>query len=68
MKIVALLLCLLIAVNSQYCKTSGKNILDPTGKQLFLKGISLGNWLNPEGYMLGLDKVNCYRLMDTAFS
>jgi aryl-phospho-beta-D-glucosidase BglC (GH1 family) len=25
--------------------------LDPEGKQLFLKGINLGNWLVPEGYM-----------------
>jgi endoglucanase len=35
---------------------------------MFLKGIGIGNWLNPEGYMFGFGKTNCFRLMDTAFS
>jgi endoglucanase len=63
-----LVLILAITVNTQYCKTSGKKILDTNGKELFIKGISIGNWLNPEGYMLGLDKINSYRTIDIALS
>jgi endoglucanase len=55
-------------INTQFCKTSGKKILDTNGKELFLKGIGIGNWLNPEGYMLDLNKINSFRTIDTAFS
>lgn len=32
-------------------RTQGKNFITPDGKVLHVKGISLGNWLMPEGYM-----------------
>lgn len=32
-------------------RIEGKNFITPDGKVLRLKGISLGNWLMPEGYM-----------------
>ncbi len=32
-------------------RIEGKNFIEPNGRILRLKGISLGNWLMPEGYM-----------------
>ena len=32
-------------------RTQGKDFVTPDGKVLHIKGISLGNWLMPEGYM-----------------
>lgn len=63
-----ILLVLLPYVHSAFCKASGRNILDTNGNKIFLKGISLGNWLNAEGYMLNLDNISSFRLIDTAFS
>ena len=34
----------------------GRQILGPDGQPLHIKGIGLGNWLVPEGYMFHLDK------------
>jgi len=34
-----------------FVQTRGKNIVAPSGEKLFLRGINLGNWLEPEGYM-----------------
>jgi hypothetical protein len=31
--------------------TRGREFVAPDGRPLFLKGINLGNWLLPEGYM-----------------
>ncbi|MCX6151229.1 MAG: cellulase family glycosylhydrolase [Ignavibacteriales bacterium] len=35
-----------------FLKTSGKKIVDSQGKEIYLRGIGLGGWLVPEGYML----------------
>src|SRR5262249_4129504 len=32
-------------------RTEGKSFIAPDGSPLLIKGISLGNWLMPEGYM-----------------
>jgi aryl-phospho-beta-D-glucosidase BglC (GH1 family) len=48
----------------QFVKTDGKTIIDSSGKELFLRGINLGNWLNPEGYMFHFNDVNSFRLID----
>ncbi len=40
---------------SQFVYTDGKEIKSPDGKPLLLKGINLGNWLVPEGYMFLLN-------------
>lgn len=34
-----------------FLHTSGQNIVNASGKKIFLKGVGLGNWLLPEGYM-----------------
>jgi GNAT superfamily N-acetyltransferase len=34
-----------------FVRVEGRNFVTPDGKPILLKGISLGNWLVPEGYM-----------------
>jgi endoglucanase len=34
-----------------FLHTSGQDIINESGKKVFLKGVGLGNWLLPEGYM-----------------
>jgi len=43
------------AAQSGYVHTDGKHLVDGSGKPLFLRGTSFGNWLEPEGYMLKLN-------------
>src|SRR4029077_9582836 len=40
---------------NRFVHASGKYLVDPEGHTLQLRGINLGNWLVPEGYMFGLD-------------
>lgn len=35
-----------------FLKCSGQNFIDSTGNEVFMRGIGLGGWLVPEGYML----------------
>ncbi|MEW6511554.1 MAG: cellulase family glycosylhydrolase [Bacteroidota bacterium] len=35
-----------------FLHVSGKTIVDPTGQEFILRGIGLGGWLMPEGYMI----------------
>lgn len=37
---------------SGFYKTQGPNIIDASGKPVVLRGVGLGGWLMPEGYML----------------
>jgi endoglucanase len=48
---------------TKFCHVSGKAILSPSGDTLKLKGINLGNWLVPEGYMFKLEKTNSPRML-----
>ncbi len=34
-----------------FLNTSGQDIVNESGEKIFLKGVGLGNWLLPEGYM-----------------
>lgn len=34
-----------------FLHTSGQDIVNESGKKIFLKGVGLGNWVLPEGYM-----------------
>ncbi len=38
-----------------FVHTSGTKLVDPSGKPLMLRGINLGNWFEPEGYMFHFD-------------
>lgn len=55
------------AQDAGFFSVKGKEILDPAGKPILLKGIGLGNWLVPEGYMFKFDKVSSPRLITDFF-
>ncbi|MBK7635287.1 MAG: cellulase family glycosylhydrolase [Saprospiraceae bacterium] len=40
-----------------FLHTAGQNMVDESGKKVFLKGVGLGNWLLPEGYMWKFGKL-----------
>ena len=50
-----------------FASVNGKEIITPDGKPILLKGINLGNWLNPEGYMFHFENVSSFRLIDNTF-
>lgn len=41
---------------SMFVTTSGTRFVSPDGRPLLLKGINIGNWLVPEGYMFDFKK------------
>ncbi|MCX6150051.1 MAG: cellulase family glycosylhydrolase [Ignavibacteriales bacterium] len=49
--------------STQFVSVNGKEIISPDGKPLLLKGINLGNWLVPEGYMFKFEKTSSWRLI-----
>src|SRR5438094_10518135 len=53
---------------TRFVTTSGKELASPEGKPLLLKGINLGNWLLPEGYMFKFKTTNSPRLIQAAIS
>src|SRR5260221_10525599 len=48
-------------------RIEGKNFIAPDGKVLQVKGISLGNWLMPEGYMFKFEVAKAPRQIYGAF-
>src|SRR5215813_12724751 len=48
-------------------RTEGKNFIAPDGSILHIKGISLGNWLMPEGYMFKFEVAKSPRQIYGAF-
>ncbi len=48
-------------------RVEGRNFVAPSGEVLRLKGISLGNWLMPEGYMFKFEVAKSPRLIYDAF-
>src|SRR5687767_3734309 len=54
-----------INAQSRFVSTRGRDIVTPNGKPLLLKGINLGNWLLPEGYMFKFKTANSPRLIQT---
>jgi hypothetical protein len=56
--VIALMLFVFTTINAYYT-TSGKDIVDrKTGEKVILKGIGLGGWLLPEGYMWGIRQLD----------
>src|SRR5205807_2681634 len=53
---------------TRFVVTRGKELVSPNGKPLLLKGINLGNWLLPEGYMFKFKTTNSPRLIQAAIS
>ena len=50
---------------SKFVHTSGRDIVTADGKPLLLKGINLGNWLVPEGYMFKFSNTSSPRKIYT---
>ena len=60
-------LLLVLPTVQAYYTTDGQNIIDQkTGATVQLRGIGLGGWLLPEGYMWGSGKLNRPRQMEAA--
>ena len=50
-----------------FVHVKGKEILTPDGNPILLKGMNLGNWLVPEGYMFLFQKVSSPRMIYDLF-
>ena len=68
MLLLNLLACTSTNAQLRYVTTRGKAIVSADGKPLLLKGINLGNWLLPEGYMFKFKTTNSPRLIQTAIN
>jgi hypothetical protein len=49
------------AVHAQFVKAKGTQIVDASGKPLLIRGISIGNWMVPEGYFWHFGPINTYQ-------
>jgi endoglucanase len=58
----------LVDAQSRFVTVRGKEFVAPDGKPLLLKGINLGNWLLPEGYMFKFKSANSPRLIQTVMN
>jgi len=72
-KFLSAILLLLLSSSSahsqnQFITTHGKQFLTPDGKPLILRGMNLGNWLVPEGYMFKFKSANSPRLIETVIN
>ena len=58
------------AANSShsFVRVEGQDLVKPDGSKLFIVGANLGNWLNPEGYMFGFQRMNSARQINEVFS
>ncbi|MFA7289074.1 MAG: cellulase family glycosylhydrolase [Melioribacteraceae bacterium] len=57
-----------LAFAQNYSRTEGKEVLDINGKPILLKGINLGNWLVPEGYMFKFKNTSSPQMIYTLFN
>src|SRR5438105_15839054 len=53
---------------SKFVATRGKELVAPDGRPLILRGIGLGNWLLPEGYMFKFKSANSPRLIQVVIN
>jgi len=51
-----------------FVQVKGHDLIKPDGEKLFIVGTNLGNWLNPEGYMFGFQRMNAPRQINDLFS
>src|SRR6476620_5997498 len=50
---------------SKFVTRRGQQLISPDGKPLLLRGINLGNWLLPEGYMFKFKTANSPRMIQS---
>ena len=60
-------LCLPAAAQDRLVRIEGRTFVQPDGRTLHIKGISLGNWLMPEGYMFKFEVAKAPRQIYGAF-
>lgn len=60
-------LCLPAAAQDRLVRIEGRTFVQPDGQVLHIKGISLGNWLMPEGYMFKFEVAKAPRQIYGAF-
>jgi len=65
--VVLLVLCGPALAQTGLVRIEGKHFIAPDGSTLHLKGISLGNWLMPEGYMFKFEVAKSPRQIYGAF-
>jgi endoglucanase len=53
---------------SGFVTVRGRQFIAPDGRPLLLKGINLGNWLLPEGYMIKFKTANSPRLISAVIN
>lgn len=51
-----------------FVQVRGTTLVSPDGTPLLLRGINLGNWLVPEGYMFRLDSATSFRMINGLLS
>jgi len=62
-------ICVVIQTTAQsFLHTKGTEIVSADGKPFEIKGINLGNWLVPEGYMFHFKKATSPRLINEAIT
>ncbi|MDE6741052.1 MAG: glycoside hydrolase family 5 protein [Muribaculaceae bacterium] len=52
----------------RFVQVKGQDLVTPDGSKLYIVGTNLGNWLNPEGYMFGFQRMNAPRQINELFS
>ena len=52
----------------KFVQVQGPDLIKPDGSKLFIVGTNLGNWLNPEGYMFGFQRMNAPRQINEVIS
>lgn len=55
---VLVFISLCLSAQKKFVRVKGKEVIDPEGRSMLIKGTNLGNWLLPEGYMFKFEKVN----------
>ena len=55
-----------VSAKKNFVYVKGQEMISPDGQPYVMKGINLGNWLNPEGYMFIFKGASSYRLIDDA--
>lgn len=66
--LLSLTLATVDTAQSRFVTTRGKSFVSPDAKPLLLRGINLGNWLLPEGYMFKFKTANSPRRINAVVS
>ena len=56
-----------VSNKDRFVQVKGQDLVKPDGSKLFIVGTNLGNWLNPEGYMFGFQRMNAPRQINELF-